>query len=234
MIRPSWLERDWDLLRQRRLERGLPPAIPQLRPAKTLLLRGTALGGGLVAAVLLLSGWLQLRQQQVAVALEAARGVPAQVQALESKALALRRQLSGLNRSSEGLAKGLVAVSSGSALLAELSAITPVGVQFTDVQVEGNSLVLKGLAADPQAFRRVNALSLSLARSPLLEPGAIKVVKLSRDGGAQSASAEPVQWSITAKFAVLQSKQQLEVLQQLGAQGLARRLLLLQRAGVLP
>jgi type IV pilus assembly protein PilN len=168
------------------------------------------------------------------VALEAARGVPAQVQALESKALALRRQLSGLNRSSEGLAKGLVAVSSGSALLAELSAITPVGVQFTDVQVEGNSLVLKGLAADPQAFRRVNALSLSLARSPLLEPGAIKVVKLSRDGGAQSASAEPVQWSITAKFAVLQSKQQLEVLQQLGAQGLARRLLLLQRAGVLP
>ena len=93
--------------------------------------------------------------------------------------------------------------------------------------------MLKGLAADPQAFRRVNALSLSMARSLLFEPGAIKVVKLSRDG-AQATPAEPVQWQITAKFAVLQPKQQLEVLQQLGAQGLARRLQLLQRAGVFP
>ena len=90
------------------------------------------------------------------------------------------------------------------------------------------------MAADPQAFRRVNALSLAMARSPLFVPAAIKVMKLSRDGGSQPASAEPVQWQITATFAVLQPKQQLEVLQQLGAQGLARRLQLLQRVGLLP
>jgi hypothetical protein len=42
---PSWLESDGDLLRQRRLERGLAAAAEPLVPARGLLLRGAALGG---------------------------------------------------------------------------------------------------------------------------------------------------------------------------------------------
>lgn len=228
MSTPSWLDSDRDLLRQRRLERGLSPQADPLQPARVLLMRGTALGAGLLVAVLAGCLWIELRRGQVNQALQGAQAIAAQVKNLESQAQGRRRELSVFNRHSEGLAKGLVAVSSGSALLAQLMAITPAGVQLTDVQVKSMDLSLKGLASDPQAFRRVNALSLSMARSPMFEPASIKVVKLSR------TDAEPVAWQITAKAASLSAAQQLQLLQQLGAEGLVRRLQILQRAGLLP
>jgi type IV pilus assembly protein PilN len=231
MNRPAWLERDWDLLRQRRLERGLPPAAEPLQPARSLLVRGVALGGGVLAAVFGIWGGLLWRQAQLNQQLAGLRGIPVQVQALEGQALAQRRRLSTIQRSNEGLAKGLVAVSSGSALLAQLTQITPQGVQLTDVQVQAGSLKLKGVAADPQAFRRVNGLSLLLAESPLFQPKSVKVVKLSREA---SKPAAPVDWDLTAAFATLPASQQLRLLQSLGAEGLAKRLQILERAGVLP
>jgi type IV pilus assembly protein PilN len=231
MNRPAWLERDWDLLRQRRLERGLPPAAEPLQPARSLLVRGVALGGGVLVAVIGIWGGLLWRQAQLNQQLEGLRGIPLQVQALEGQALAQRRRLSAIQRSNEGLAKGLVAVSSGSALLAQLTQITPQGVQLTDVQVQAGSLKLKGVAADPQAFRRVNGLSLLLAESPLFQPKSVKVVKLSREA---SKPAAPVDWDLTAAFATLPAPQQLRLLQSLGSEGLAKRLQILERAGVLP
>ncbi|NDD44917.1 MAG: hypothetical protein EBZ24_05700 [Synechococcaceae bacterium WB9_4xB_025] len=225
------MERDWDLLRQRRLERGLPPAAEPLQPARSLLVRGVALGGGVLAAVFGIWGGLLWRQAQLNEQLAGLRGIPVQVQALEGQALAQRRRLSTIQRSNEGLAKGLVAVSSGSALLAQLTQITPQGVQLTDVQVQAGSLKLKGVAADPQAFRRVNGLSLLLAESPLFQPKSVKVVKLSREA---SKPAAPVDWDLTAAFATLPAPQQLRLLQSLGAEGLAKRLQILERAGVLP
>ena len=232
MAAPSWLASDWDLLRQRRAERGLPAQGGTFPEARGLLLRGGAVGGGLMAAVV--GGWLWIgfRQGQVNEALQGARGIPAQLQSLESQAQRRRRDLSGLKRSAEGLAQGLVAVSSGSALLTQLMAITPVGVQLTDVRVQGMGLSLSGLAVDPQAFRRVNALGLSLARSALFQPGSIKVVKLSRDG-TEAKPGDPVAWQLKAGFANLAAAQQLQLLQQLGADGMARRLQILQRAGLL-
>jgi type IV pilus assembly protein PilN len=231
MNRPAWLVRDWDLLRQRRLERGLPPAAEPLQPARSLLVRGVALGGGVLAAVFGIWGGLLWRQSQLNQQLAGLRGIPVQVQALEGQALGQRRRLSTIQRSNEGLAKGLVAVSSGSALLAQLTQITPQGVQLTDVQVQAGSLKLKGVAADPQAFRRVNGLSLLLAESPLFQPKSVKVVKLSREASKPTA---PVDWDLTAVFATLPASQQLRLLQSLGAEGLAKRLQILERAGVLP
>jgi hypothetical protein len=56
------------------------------------------------------------------------------------------------------------------------------------------------------------------------------VVKLQRDG----ASGGPVDWELSARFAVLAPDQQLAVLQALQADGLVQRLRLLQSKGVLP
>jgi type IV pilus assembly protein PilN len=184
-----------------------------------------------LVAVFGIWGGLLWRQAQLNQQLEGLRGIPVQVQALEGQALGQRRRLSTIQRSNEGLAKGLVAVSSGSALLALLTQITPQGVQLTDVQVQAGSLKLKGVAADPQAFRRVNGLSLLLAESPLFQPKSVKVVKLSREA---SKPAAPVDWDLTAAFATLPAPQQLRLLQSLGAEGLAKRLQILERAGVLP
>ena len=121
-------------------------------------------------------------------------------------------------------------VSSGSALLAQLSAVTPAGVQLTEVRSQNNGLLLKGVAIDPQAFRRVNGLSLLLSQSPLFDAESVQVVKLQRDG----ASGGPVDWELSARFAALAPDQQLAVLQALQADGLVQRQRLLQSKGVLP
>jgi len=216
-----------DLLGERRRQRGLPPAAPM--PARPLLLRGAALGGVPLLLTLLLGLGVQWRQQQVATELEGLRLIPQRVRALEAQILAARRQWRRFQRSSEGLARGVVAVQSGSALITQLTAITPLGVQLADLRVQGDQLLLKGVAVDPQAFRRVNGLSLLLERSPLLQPGGVQVVKLTRD-----QPSAPLAWELSAKFANLRPAEQLRVLQQLQADGLVRRLQLLQRAGVLP
>ena len=227
MTRPSL---PLDLLQERRRQRGLPPVPARLRPARQLLLGGAAIGSALVAVVLLLSLGLAWRQQQLAQALAGLRGISAEVEALEARVTKTRRSKAQVQRSSEGLAKGLVAVSSGSALLTQLMALTPDGVQLTEVRAQGDGLVLKGLALDPQAFRRVNSLSLLLAQSPLVEPRSVKVVQLQRDGEAGPG----VNWELSARFAALPAPRMLQVLQALEAEGLARRLRLLQAAGVLP
>lgn len=231
MKRFEWLESDGDLLQQRRLARGLSAQAESVLPARRLLLQGGAVGVALLVVAVGFWSVLTWRQLQLRRQLEGLRGIPAQVNSLEAQSLGLRRRLSSLQRSNEGLAKGIVAVSSGSALLAQLATITPQGVQITDLQVQGSTLKLKGAAADPQAFRRVNALALLLAESPLFEAKEVKVVKLSRDSAKPGA---PVIWDLTAAFASLPPNRQVQLLRDLGADGLARRLQILERAGVWP
>lgn len=217
-----------DLLRQRRLQRGLPAPPPPPAPAAPLLRRGLALGMVPVVAVSGLGVALQVRRWHLAAQGDALRGVPVQRQALETRLQQARRRVRQLERSTEGLARGIVAVQSGSALLTDVLRVTPAGVQVSALQVQGEQLQLKGVAADPEAFRRVNGLQLLLARSPLFQPDGVTVVKLSRD-----KPTEPLAWEITARFASLQPQQQASVLTSLQADGLARRLQVLQRAGVL-
>jgi type IV pilus assembly protein PilN len=62
-----------------------------------------------------------------------------------------------------------------------------------------------------------------------MKPDGVTVVKLSRD-----QPTEPLTWELNARFAALKPKQQEHVLAGLQADGLAQRLLVLQRAGVVP
>jgi type IV pilus assembly protein PilN len=242
---PWWLD-SHDLLRQRRLERGLPAQAPALPPARRLLQQGGALGLSLVVVVLV--PWLLLLWwgQQRALGLAQLRSVPASLQSLEGRLRLERSQIKQLEGRNAALARGLVAATSGSALLTQLAALTPEGVQLSELSVSGESLSLKGLAVDPGAFARVNALGLLLAESPLIEAAAVKVVKLSRESPAAPAAAAgsrpqpqpqppaPVRWELAVGLARLSPARQRSVLQQLGAEGLARRLQTLASLGLLP
>ena len=219
-----------DLLQERRRASGAREQGGPLVPTRALLLKGTALGGGAVLLMLLVLAAVGWRQQQVNARLVELSGVQALVQELEARVSSVRQKTAALQRSSEGLAKGLVALSSGSALLTQLSAVMPAGVQLTEVRSPGTGLVLKGVAVDPQAFRRVNGLSLLLSQSPLFDSKSVRVVKLKRDGTSEGS----VQWDLSAGFAKLTPAQQLAVLKALRADGLVKRLQLLQANGVLP
>jgi type IV pilus assembly protein PilN len=232
-----------DLLRQRRLVRGLPAEPKPLPSASRLLVQGAMLGSICIGIVI--GFWLlaSLRLSQVRAELRALQSIPRVLNELEKQVPAEKKKLDAIQSANDGLVKGLVAVSSGSALLTQLFMVTPIGVQLTDVSVKDSekSVSLKGLAVDPMAFRRVNALSLLLARSSLFEPTSVNVVKLTRDEAKASAqkageqaSLPPIAWELTVKLATIRPVVLLELLKQLGADGMAQRLRMLERAGVLP
>jgi type IV pilus assembly protein PilN len=156
--------------------------------------------------------------------------VPGQLQALDTQLREEKAKLDQQTKANEGLARGLVAVASGSALLTQLAQLTPQGVQITQATVSGQSLSLKGRADEPSAFTRVNALSLLLAYAPLFQPDQVRVIKLSREAAAVPA----VGWDLAAGFATLKPAEQLPLLRKLGADGMVKRLQDLARTGVLP
>ena len=207
------------------------------------LRRGAAIGAALVAAMGLVAGGLAAIQVGNQAEIDRLLPVQALADGLQARLQSERRRLRLLQRGNQALADGLVAVRSGSALLEDLRRRTPAGVQFTDVKVEPALLHLKGRATDPQAFARINALQLALQASPLFQPQGVQLVKANRDeapsgsgtaAGAGASGRQPVVFELTAAFADRPALLDGEQLRALGADGMAQRLLLLQRAGVLP
>ena len=207
------------------------------------LRRGAAIGAGLLAAMGLVAGGLVAIQVGNQAEIDRLLPVQALADGLQARLQGERRRLRLLQQGNQALADGLVAVRSGSALLEDLRRRTPAGVQFTEVKVEPALLHLKGRATDPQAFARINALQLALQASPLFQPQGVQLVKASRDeapagagtaSGAGALGRQPVVFELTAAFADRPALLDGEQLRALGADGMAQRLLLLQRAGVLP
>jgi type IV pilus assembly protein PilN len=223
-----------DLLRERREELGIS-ALPAT-DTRALLMRGLGIGGAILGLVLLGCLGLRWRQQLLATERERLAPVQAQSELLQKQLSAERSERSALETSNRSLAEALVAVRSGSALLQGLVAVTPAGVQLSDAKVEGEALSLKGLSSDPQAFRRINALVLELQGLPLFDPAQVLLKKASRQERADAAAgAGPprVEFELSAGFRPRQSAADLKALQQLGAEGMARRLLYLQKEGLL-
>ena len=227
-----------DLLKQRRLERGLPAEPPVVPSARGLLLLGASIGGALLALVVVAWLLISVRDRLVSNQIAGLSGVPGELQNLETQLRAERAKLDQLAKSNEALAQGLVAVSSGSALITQLGQLTPQGVQITSATVTGGSLALKGQSDDPGAFTRVNALSLLLAYAPLFKPDDVRVIKLQRDEPPADPKVRPVastvSWELGVGLAALKPADQLPLLRKLGADGMVKRLQDLARLGVLP
>ena len=236
MRAPLFADRQ-DLLRQRRLERGLPAEPAPVPSARRLLLLGSTIGATVLVGVLASWVLISLRDRMVTEEIGRMNAVPGQLQSLEAALRAGKINLDKQTTSNEALANGLVAVASGSALLTQLAQLTPQGVQITEASVTGTSLSLKGRADEPGAFTRVNALSLLLADAPMFQPGDVRVIKLVREAaaGAPGAPAVPtVGWELGAGLATLKPAEQLPLLRKLGADGMLKRLQNLARTGVLP
>lgn len=230
-----------DLLRERRGELGLSPlsGVIQQRPA--LLRRGLLIGGAVAGAVALVSVLVLFQRQLVRGRMATLEKYEAEGSDLRSRLAARRKGLKELEATNRNLAKALTSLHTTSALLADLQLRTPDGVQLRTAKAQGSSLVLQGWARDPQSFRRINALQLELQESPLLKPDAMNLAKAERidppdrPGGAEApAAARPVSFEMSGPFASLPPARQLEVFEGLGARGMARRLQLLEREGLLP
>jgi type IV pilus assembly protein PilN len=244
-----------DLLRERRqqLDRQPLSGVLELRPG--LIRRGLMIGGLLLGGALGANAMLFAFHQSL-------RGRELELQGFEQEAAQMRESinregtsLQAMRAANQQLVKRLSDVRSSSALLADLQLRVPEGVQITKVQMLSPTLIqLEGLARDPVGFGRVNAMELMLRRSPLFQASGITIDKVERvpekefeirpQEGTATAGAGAVRstkvtlpsaviFKIKATLSPLPPDRLVAVMESLKAEGMARRLELLQQEGLL-
>ena len=240
MAKGSWLK--LDLLRRRREQLGL--AAPKFVPSRSLLWRGGLVGGGLVITVLLacLGAWfygskLDQRQQQLASA-------ETEFENTESLLIQGNQELKSLQDGNKSMAEGIAGLNSGSALLTEISRLTPQAVQLTKIKALTNRLELSGVTNQPKGLYVVNAFELQLSGSPFFQPQGITLVKAMemasrqasvKPGASMSSPVKELRFDLNAAFDPNSAQElTLKQLQRLGSKGLAQRLELLRTEGLLP
>ena len=216
-----------DLLQQRRLELGLP-----LEPAPAPPLLSLVLKGGIAAVVLLMLSlltllMLQQRQQVLQAEVDALNPVQKRVGDAKARLRAMRSRRSSLEKQTQSIAEQLVAVRSGSALLEQLRQVTPQGVRLVSVNANPSQLRIKGESQGTDAFARINALDLNFEALPGMLSDGTTVVK------AVAEQQGRIAFSLEAKLNPATTSTPAH-LRGLGAEGLARRMELLQGEGVLP
>lgn len=234
---PTPTTRQFDLLREKRQELNLPEPVEVAAQGRQRLVQGVSIGAALIGLSLGMAVLVFLRAVMVSSSLDRLGAVDAEVQLFETQLTTARGKLKGVEQANADLVKGLIAVRSGSALMRDLQLRVPAGVQLTAATEEGSGYRLKGVSRDPRAFARINALQLQLKRSSLVDPNGVILVKASRgtaEANTSAAGSGLVSFELLVNFrppiSPLAEKQ---ILTQLGAEGLVRRLDLLQQEGLL-
>ena len=220
----AWL--DVDLLRQRRERFG--DQRPEILPVRTLLLRGAVIGGALPLLLVLTCVWLLFQGQRLAQQANDLQPLAVEHDILQAQILKETNALQALVQTNKNLARSMADVRSSSALFGELRRLMPIAMHLDQAQVDGNQLELRGVAAQPNGLRSVNALMLSLAQSGLFQPDGVvlKRALLQASSGNQATAATNgrVTYSLTAEFAPNAVKAIRPQLLSLGADGLDQRL----------
>ena len=220
----AWL--DIDLLWQRRERFG--DQRPEILPVRTLLLRGAVIGAALPLLLVLTCVWLLFEERRLVQEANDLQPFAAEHDRLQARILKETNTLQGLVQTNKNLARTMADVRSSSALFGELRRLMPVEMHLDQAQVDGNQLELRGVAAQPNGLRAVNALMLSLAQSGLFETDgvALKRAQLQATSGtlASAASNGRVRYSLSADFAPNAVKAMRPHLLSLGADGLDQRM----------
>ena len=219
-----------DLLRERRIELGLPAQPAPFVAASFLLRRGALLGGAALFISLVLTAVLNWRGQQQQQQLEALAPTAQRLTTAETQLRRLSRKTAAVNKETIRTAQQLVAFPGGSPLLEQLRRVTPVGVQLQELSVAEAQIQLSGrvqIGETPGPLERINALALSLSQLPITREQGVKVMKITREDGDDPAVTFSVKWALNPKVRL-----SLIQLQELGAIGLAERYRLIEQRGV--
>ena len=231
-----------DLLRQRRESLGVDSLAEALADRPSLLRNGALIAAATVGTVLGALALVFVSHQVVKARMGELVQYEGEANALRAELQARQARVQALLEANRRLADRLTNVRTSSALLSELQLRTPEGVQLLSAAAGEEKLVIRGRADDPLAFARINAMQLDLKRSPFLIGDQVVIDKLERQNEATTPEdprrrrglPPPVVFSITAPFARLQPQQLLEVMRSLGAEGMVKRLQLVQSEGLMP
>ena len=219
-----------DLLRERRLELGVPDHASPWQPMRPLLLRGALVGGVallLSVGAIVVMGRIESQQQQQ---LQLLSPFEQRVRSAEGRLRTAKQQLVTVRQDNQQITEQLLAVPAGSPLLEQIRRVTRVGIQLEDVSVQNDQIKVSGrvgLGGTPGPLERINALVLALERLPITRPNGVKVLKVNRDDGEETSVSFSLDWSLDPK-----AQPSIQQLQQLGATGLVQRYRLLEKQGV--
>ena len=223
----AWLE--IDLLRQRREDYG--QARPQVVSTRKLLRHGALIGAALPAVLVLICTWLLLRDRILAAEARALRPAEQEHGTLEQRLQKTRGQLKQLEAENAEVATALADVRSSSAFLTELQRSIPIRMELDSVVVEGEGLTLNGKGIPESGFKTVNAFLLSLKQSTFLDPASVTLVEAVLEDGQDLPR---LSYQLKARFAADAAQASASRLPSLGANGMALRIALMRRLGVLP
>ena len=247
---------DWpkpDLLQQHRLELGLPADTAPISPLPSLLLKGGIGAVVLVMLSLLTVLGLQHRRQVLQAEVDALKPVEKSVGDAKARLDAMKSRKSTLEDQTQSIAEQLLAVRSGSALLEQFRQVTPQGVRLLSVEAKSSKLVVKGESRGKDPYERINALALNLEALLTMLRNGTSVVQADSLDQKQSYDFQPVRlekycnearktdteykqericFTLDAKFDP-NMRYTPAYLRGLGAEGLARRLEVLQVSGIL-
>ena len=223
--------RELDLLVRRRETLGL--ARPQPIPVRTLLTRGSLIGGlfpllALVACLLLL-----LQERLLALQEEKLQPAADRYDMVQQRVTDLVEQMDALTTRNRSIAAAMADVRSSSALVGELTQLLPSEMVLERFQVEGSRLSVEGTVLQPNGLRTINAFLLQLAQSSLFDPQMVQLEKADVTPTSGDV-ASVMRFRLNADFrgdAAVLTRPRLDLL---GASGLATRVRFLESEKLLP
>ena len=217
-----------DLLRQRRVELGLPAAPPPLRPAWVVL--GMGAGLGTVVVLIVLTVYWQLLNRERSLQQTVARLTPLEQRVAKARSRLQKATTSAakLEQDTAKITAQLVSLRSGSAFLEQLRRVTPGGVKLQSVAVQPDQLSISGLAEPSSVaggLEQINAFALNLESLAAIPIDGAAIQK------AETSNAASTAFSLRVRVdpAIKPTPQQLR---DLGALGLAARFELLKQKGL--
>ena len=221
----AWL--DLDLLRQRRerfeLER------PKVIPVRELLWRGGLIGalGPLLLQLVVL--FLFVEERRLTAQQKRLEPIAAHHDRVDRALIESTQMLEKSRSTNSAIAKAMADVRSSSALLAEIRQLVPESIALDRFKVKDNVLEISGSAQQPNGLRLVNALLLRLSASGFFAPEQVKLSKARVAGNAEQAK---LKFNVSAGFAANAAVAMRRSLPRLGAEGMARRMAVLEREGL--
>ena len=217
-----------DLLRQRRVELGLPASSPPLRPALGYVGMASGIGAILLAAVLIMYWQLLNREQTLQQILNDSSQTEQRVAKAKSRLKKSTTSAAKLQQDTAKITAQLVSVRSGSAFLEQLRRTTPMGVSLQSVAVQPAQLRMNGLAyskGNAGGLEQINAFTINLESLPAVPRESAVVQK------AQAGDGDSITFSL--QIGIDPSvKSTVKQLRELGADGLAARFEFLQKQGL--
>jgi len=223
--------RELDLLVRRRETLGL--VRPQPIPVRTLLTRGTLIGGLLPLLVLVVCLVLLLQDRLLARQEEQLKPAAERYDMAQQRLTDIAGQIETLTTRNRSIAAAMADVRSSSALLGELTQLLPAEMVLKRFQVEGSRFSVDGTVLQPNGLRTINAFLLQLAESSFFDPQMVKLEK-AEVNSTSGDGASVMRFSLNAGFrgdAAVLTRPRLNLL---GATGLATRVRFLESEQLLP